>query len=279
MKIAVLSDIHGNIPAFEAVMEALSHEAIDKIVCLGDICNPFFESDILWQKLKDLGIPVTRGNHEDYIIDYHIHKKMDWDIPVFQALKSVAKHLGPEMAHELIELPMEYRFDDIHFCHGLPQVNTKSFLDGVDDALLIEFKSLQAKVFVSGHRHNPSTKVIGDIQLVSIGSVGIPQTNGPKPQFTILTKKNNQWSADHREIDYPVMEAFNQFFRGNLIQDSGAIIWTLMDEILTGEKRIAEIFPWFLRNGGIPSGQKEFEIKVIEFLKSIGRWKTIKKYL
>ena len=70
MRVAFISDLHGNLPALEAVLADINSKEVDRVICNGDIVNPLKESLDVYLLLKEKNIPIIRGNHEDYIYDY-----------------------------------------------------------------------------------------------------------------------------------------------------------------------------------------------------------------
>ena len=66
MRIAVLADIHGNLPAFEAALKHVAHQKVDQMILAGDIINGAPDSKACWALALSLGCPVLRGNHERY---------------------------------------------------------------------------------------------------------------------------------------------------------------------------------------------------------------------
>ncbi|MBE0698820.1 MAG: metallophosphoesterase [Anaerolineaceae bacterium] len=64
IRIAVLADIHGNLPAFESALEHVSQQKVDQIILAGDIVNGSPDSKACWTLALSLGCPILRGNHE-----------------------------------------------------------------------------------------------------------------------------------------------------------------------------------------------------------------------
>ena len=84
MRIAVIADIHGNLPALEAVLEALDTLQPDQIVVSGDVVDGGPDSAACWERVKQIGCPVLRGNHERYVFDYGTERADPlWATPQF----------------------------------------------------------------------------------------------------------------------------------------------------------------------------------------------------
>ena len=107
MKIALISDSHGNLPAFNAALDDIKKERCDEIICTGDVVNLFKESLQIWQTLTHLNIPILRGNHEDYIVRYSLEKEQPhWSKTHMRPIKLVAKQLGEGIANKVAKLPI-----------------------------------------------------------------------------------------------------------------------------------------------------------------------------
>ena len=70
MRLAVLTDIHGNLAALNAVLEHISTQNVDQIVVAGDTVNVLPDSSACWDLVMSLDCTVLRGNHERYLFDY-----------------------------------------------------------------------------------------------------------------------------------------------------------------------------------------------------------------
>ena len=70
MRIAVITDIHGNLVAFEAALDYIQTLGVDQLVIAGDVVNGAPDSAGCWQLAQSLNCPILLGNHERYVIDY-----------------------------------------------------------------------------------------------------------------------------------------------------------------------------------------------------------------
>ena len=69
-RIAVLADIHGNMPAFEAVLDDLSHQQVDEVLVGGDLVGRGPQGSRVVRRVRALGLPAIRGNHEEYLLEF-----------------------------------------------------------------------------------------------------------------------------------------------------------------------------------------------------------------
>ncbi|MEA3391092.1 metallophosphoesterase family protein [Sphingobium sp. CCH11-B1] len=218
MKIAVLSDIHGNIAALDAVLADAADRGADRIVNLGDICSGGLFPVETADRLMALDLPTIRGNHERQLLE---------QAPEHMGLsdRHAARTLRPEHLAWLAALPeTAWLTHDILLVHGTPGSDLAYFLetvteDGIRAATPAEVKSrigaVCAPVILCGHTHIPHVVVIEDGPLiVNPGSVGLPayddtrpyphkvETGSPHARYAMLTQADGAWQAELLCVDY-----------------------------------------------------------------------------
>lgn len=218
MKIAVISDIHGNITALDAVLADIYKKNIDMTVNLGDICSgPLFPGETL-DRVMALNIPTIRGNHERQLLDL-THAQMG------PSDQYAARQLRDDHRIWLKSLPATLRINqDVLLVHGTPDDDMTYFLetvtpDGLRAATLEEITqragTSDAKVILCGHTHLPRkvSQINGGI-IVNPGSVGLPayaddnpyphviENGTPHARYAILTKTENTWDVEFIAIEY-----------------------------------------------------------------------------
>lgn len=182
MRVAALYDIHGNLPALEAVLDEVRAAGVDRIVVGGDVLPGPMPVETL-SRLLDLSIPVQyiQGNGEVAVLAalegreaYALPK------PVQEIIRWTAQQLSAE--HEQIlgswqktlglEIP---GLGEVLFCHGTPRNENEIFTRlTAEEVLMPLFRGLHASVVVCGHTHMQFDRVVGNIRIVNAGSVGMP---------------------------------------------------------------------------------------------------------
>lgn len=212
MKIGVISDIHGNLPALQAVHAALKAESPDLIINLGDCVSGPLWSEETATFLREQEWPTVRGNHDRDVSwpDQELGKSDKWAKPL----------LSQASIEWLQELPITWEFDDgrLIACHGSPTNDTVFLLEEDDseqfylstDARILEKLGLTAAPLVlCGHSHTPRCVRLSTGQLiVNPGSVGVQAfpdftiTGSPRARFAILTQTTGAWNCTHYAIEY-----------------------------------------------------------------------------
>lgn len=180
MRIAIISDIHGNLVSLEAVLADITAVGVDQIVCLGDVATLGPQPRETLQRIKELNCPCIMGNHDNYLLDPSILRDY-MDAPWFA--KSVAW-----CTEQLVEEDFQFlrtfvplldiSLDDANrlLCfHGSPKSNTDIILAMTPptnvDELLGGYKTT---VMVGGHTHLQMLRQHKGVMLVNVGSVGMP---------------------------------------------------------------------------------------------------------
>jgi len=177
MRIAALYDIHGNLPALEAVLRDVGDARVDQIVIGGDVLPGPMPRETL-DRLLDLEIPLQfiLGNGDREVIaptgavPEAYRESMRWN----------ADQLRPEDVRRLASWPLTVRLridqlDDVLFCHATPRNDTDIFTRLTpDEALVPIFAGLDCSIVVCGHTHMQFDRRVGGVRVVNAGSVGMP---------------------------------------------------------------------------------------------------------
>ncbi len=185
MRVAAFYDIHGNLPALEAVLEEISHEHVDRIVVGGDVVPGPLPRETL-SRLLELPVPVhyLRGNGERDVLRLH-RGEVPARVPerFHDAMRWVANELRPEHLAALATWPPIVRlqiagFGDVLFCHATPRDDNEIFTRITpEDRLRPIFEAVGADLVVCGHTHMQFDRQIGTVRVVNAGSVGMPFGN------------------------------------------------------------------------------------------------------
>jgi predicted phosphodiesterase len=182
MRVAALYDIHGNLPALEAVLEEVRQAGVDQIVVGGDVVPGPMPGETL-ACLLDLDIPVqfTRGNGELAVLAQRAGTDPG-PLPeqAREAIGWTAQQLDPEAERLLASWPRTLRLEipgcgAVLFCHATPRSETECFTRLTpEDRLLPVFEGLDVRAVICGHTHMQFDRMIGGIRVVNAGSVGMP---------------------------------------------------------------------------------------------------------
>ena len=184
-RIAALYDIHGNLPALEAVLEDVRRASVDHVVVGGDVLPGPMACESL-ARLYDLDVPVQfiRGNCEVATLAQIVGPEPLWYRSIPADAKAVvrwqAEQIDPPLQQLLTGWPMTCRADvaglgAVLFCHATPRHENEVFTRLTpEERLLPIFEGLGVPLVVCGHTHMPFDRMIGTTRVVNAGSVGMP---------------------------------------------------------------------------------------------------------
>jgi predicted phosphodiesterase len=177
MRVAALYDIHGNLPALEAVLRDVRAAGADQIVVGGDVLPGPMPRESLAQ-LLDLEIPVQfiMGNGDREVIaptgavPEPYRESMRWNAGQLSSRDTALLAGWPPTVRLSIDA-----LGEVLFCHATPRNDTEIFTRATADGPLLRiFGGLDVAVAVCGHTHMQFDRAIGDVRVVNAGSVGMP---------------------------------------------------------------------------------------------------------
>ena len=184
MRIAALYDVHGNLPALEAVLPET--DDVDLVVVGGDVASGPFPRESL-ERLLALGdrARFVRGN-ADRVLDFVGND--GGDLETWQRARLwVAERLGPEHLRFLAALPLDVVVDGIRFCHGSPGSDEETITRVTPDARLARLLAgVEEDVVVCGHTHVQFDRRLGNTRVLNAGSVGMPYEAEPGAYWLLL---------------------------------------------------------------------------------------------
>ncbi|MES2497883.1 MAG: metallophosphoesterase family protein [Pseudomonadota bacterium] len=219
MRIAAISDIHGNLAALDAVLADIARRGIDHIVNLGDILSGPLDPVGTADRLLPLDLPTISGNQERQLLTL--------DLAAMGASDAcTAPLLTDRHGAWLAGLPKTMRFaPDVLLCHGTPESDLDYYLDHVDPAGARPATAAEidartgdetAALILCGHTHIQRThRRPGGQLIVNPGSVGLPayddlhpwphvmESGDPRARYAIVTRGDDGvWTAEPIAIDY-----------------------------------------------------------------------------
>ena len=211
MKVAVISDIHGNFQALESVMNDMKSNNVEKVFCLGDLAmagpQPRLIIDLISKKPDWV---VIQGNTDKMIADFspEIMENVKNIFPVMaNALADDVYFIEDEMKDYLRSLPPQKELTvegvKVLLVHGSPRRNNEDILPDLSIKKVEEIlEGTDADIIFCGHTHIPCGYQTSKKQtVVNVGSVGRPFTQDPKACYVIAEFQDGGFSIEHRFVD------------------------------------------------------------------------------
>lgn len=232
MRYAIISDIHGNLPALEQVLAALADERIDQYLCLGDIVGYGASPNECCQLVQQTAAICIRGNHDEAIVR---SGKEDWfNAEARACLLWTRQQLTEENRHWLASLEPIAQVGEITLCHG--SVPDPDYYTTTAQGALHSFAAMSTSLAFFGHTHyaewfkyrsdwdlpaqhsHPEGGICQleqDFQyLINPGAVGQPRDDNPQASFAVYDDEQQQVTI-HR-LDYDIPAAQQKMFAAGL---------------------------------------------------------------
>jgi predicted phosphodiesterase len=249
-QIAVLSDIHSNLPALETVLDDLAQFKVDHIVVAGDVVNwgPF--SAQVMERVTREGCAVIRGNNELYLVDWQTPRAsarwQHYTIPPF-----TIRQLGDRWMAVISAWPdtITLRFRDaptLRVMHGSPRSPFESMFPAATESELADMlETVEETTIIAGHTHLPMDRHVGRWHILNPGSVGMPLSGTPGVATYMLLDGNPEgWRGTLRHVPFDTDRVLREFMRLNFVEECGVVAHLVMEEYKTARLQVYPFLHW-----------------------------------
>ncbi len=219
MRIAVISDIHGNCFALDSVLRDIRQQGIDQIVCLGDAIQGGAQPAETLQRLRELNCPVVMGNADAFVLDGDVHEPASEQQNAVRAWSlshlSESDQAFMRQFQPTIELTLEGGKRLLCF-HGSPHSFNDIILPNTPDETVRQYLGVFAVSFLTGgHTHTQQLRRLGDAWYFNPGSISLAYnweraSDGSKvdpwSDYAILTSEGEVTSVTFRHVPFDVKE-------------------------------------------------------------------------
>lgn len=212
MRLAVLSDIHANGPAFEAVLAHVEAARPDQVLVGGDTINrgpcPRACLETVLDRIRTHQWRVIRGNHEDYILraSRGVSELKAWEQMVFAHTLWTFRHVEdylPVIAAwpDELELPMPDG-STLVLAHASRKGNRVGLYSDMNDEELLDHAHPHAGIYCAGHTHIPFVRQVGSRWFVNVGAVGMPFDGDHRAAYALLDWFPDGWKIEIVRVPY-----------------------------------------------------------------------------
>jgi putative phosphoesterase len=218
MRVALIGDVHANLPALEAVLAHILEQGIEKIWNVGDFVGygPFPDEVVQLfrtaQGLRNEDVLSIVGNYDLKVLEFK-QNKAKW-----RKRKSPQKYLAFKWAYENLskknrkylrflsqEMRMKVKGHRILLTHGSPASNSEHLTPDTPKKRLRELAQMaEADIIICGHSHQPFARQVDDVWFINTGSVGRPDDGDPRACYAILEIEPDLVQVQHYRIEYDI---------------------------------------------------------------------------
>jgi putative phosphoesterase len=198
MRIAIVSDVHGNLTGLEAVLADLAVIHPDAVLYGGDLALGGPHPVEVVDRIRELGWPSVLGNTDEALAEDPLTLEKRGAF-IAQAAARTREMIGPERVAWLAGLPLEQRANGIALVHAVPGDCWPVVAHDAPDELLREtFGSLGAPVAVYGHIHHAYVRRLDGLTVVNSGSVSLSLDGDTRASYVVI----DNGRVEHRRVAY-----------------------------------------------------------------------------
>lgn len=266
-RIAVLADIHGNLPALEAVLDDLARQDADEVLVGGDLVGRGPQGSAVVRRITELGFRTLRGNHEDYLLGFR-----DGGVPddwrtteEWAASRWMAAELDEDSVRFIARLPFSLvakAAPEVRLVHGTPHSNEEGIGPWCrDDEIEEHLASVAEPVLVCAHTHRPLIHRSNAGLVVNVGSVGLPFNRDRRAQYAILHRDLDRddarrgvgngglWQVEMRQVPYDLERIFEVYESSGFLAEGGVTARLLRLELEHASPLLVPFLHWAERTG------------------------------
>lgn len=221
MRIAVVSDIHGNLTALEAVIADLKETAPDLILQGGDLAASGSRPAEVVDRVRDLGWPGVVGNTDEMLWAPHRQAELEERAPRLRSLfqqifgsiaPATRERLGSERLAWLHSLPSQWRDERLLLLHAAPGNLWRAPLSSAtDQELAATYGEAGAMTVVYGHLHAPFVRLLPGMTVANSGSVSLSYDGDPRASYLLL----EDGEVTIRRVEYDVQREIRALVESN----------------------------------------------------------------
>jgi putative phosphoesterase len=211
-RVAVITDIHANLPALQAALARIDELGIERTYCGGDLVGYGPHPNEVCALIAERGIPTIHGNYDHAIARDHDDCGCAYVTPADRELgqRSVEWTLantGRAAKDFMRELPFDLRFRvgaaAVHLVHGSPRKVNEYLFEDKPSSLYERLAAAESDdVLVFGHTHKPWVREFGGVRFVNCGSVGKPKDGDPRGAFALLEDRDGRLEVTIERVAY-----------------------------------------------------------------------------
>lgn len=226
MKLAIMSDIHSNVVAFDACLEYIRQNPVDGVVLLGDFVSdcpqPERTLEKIYQLMEALPVYAVRGNREEYFLRCREGLETNWASSYKGSLLYTYQRLTPKdlewfdglSSTAILHLPGT---EPIRLVHGSPY-STRELLDYGKENTKECLRKLDTRYMLAGHTHRQMSYSYDGKLLINPGSVGVAIGVRRMAHMAYLCWENDRWNYEFLSIPFAFEEVERWFHESSLVK-------------------------------------------------------------
>ncbi len=246
-RLAILADIHGNVPALEAVLADVAAQDVDEVLVGGDLVGRGPQGSAVVKRVRELGFESIGGNHEDYLLDFRRGEiPSDWrTTEEWAAARWMAAELDADDVAYIEALPFSLLRPGLRLVHGTPKSNREGIGPWTgDDDLQKQLGRVEEELLVCAHTHRPLVRELDSGMVVNVGSVGLPFNGDQRAQYAIFERRDGAWHVEPRQVTYDLEDTFRIYETSGFLDAGGVTARLLRLELEHASPLLVPFLEW-----------------------------------
>lgn len=259
VRIAVFADVHGNLPAFEAVVGAIASAEVDEVLVGGDLVGRGPSGRRVVERVRELGWPTLRGNHEEYLLAFRrAEVPPSWfEDEAWAASRWMAAELDEPSTSWIADLPfgLTSALDPlVEVVHGSPRSTQEGIGPWLDDRGLAEMVRKRDGVLLCGHTHRPMLRQLGACSVVNVGSVGLSFDGDRRACWALLEREHahDPWRTQLHRVEWDLEVQRHAYRATGFAREGGVTAELLWLEHETARPWLVPFLSWCEARGLAP---------------------------
>jgi predicted phosphodiesterase len=283
-RLAVLADVHANVPALEAVVEEIRQHRVDGIIAAGDYLTSGPHPGEVVRLLRNLGAHMIRGNAGGYFLSYRAGEAPESWYTSYQwaGMRWSCHQLDDETLDFVAGLP-EQRVVERHgtapirVVHGSPRSPTERLFPDKDPVAIRHFReagllpweedpppleealdTIDEPVLACGHTHIPWVQKHDHRLALNPGAVSLSFTGDPRAHYALLAWEDDRWEVELRAVPYDLESVREDFRSSGFLAEGGAFARAALLGVETGRNVIGFLY-WHIDRLAADAGLNEWD--------------------
>lgn len=250
--LAVIADIHGNLPALDAALADLERVQPDRVVIAGDFVNRGPQSHAVVARASRLNFAAISGNHDTWLSTLARGERLPegWESSWWTPVRRAAQELTPEDLRWIDARPFSLSVEipgaePALIVHGNPRSSREGMGRLISDERLAEaLEGVDERTVIGAHIHYPYERWLGERHVVVVGAVGCPFNGDINAQYGLFTWRDGAWRFEHRSIPYDHEPLYAAWRESGYLDDGSLASELMMLEHQTARNQYANFWDW-----------------------------------
>ena len=262
---AIIADLHGNLPALDAVLADLEQVQPDRIVIAGDFVNRGPQGRPVLERIAPYGFAAISGNHDTWLCSLAHGERIpqEWETPWWTPVRLAVGELTPAWVAWLEALPFSLRLEvpdaaPVRIVHGSPRHSRDGMGRMRSDAQVAEaLAGVEEETVIGAHIHYPYECHVAGKHVVVVGAVGCPFNGDINAQYGLFTWDGAGWRFTHRSVPYDHEPLYAAWREGGYLDDGSLSSELMLLEHQTARTHYVPFWEWCMAQG-IPMTREHY---------------------